>query len=204
MTDSKRTTIVVAGDELVAGHGDARCLGWTGRVAIRTHPAVAGVDFYTLAAPGQDSSAFAARVFAEARQRFRDDTTNRLVLAPGSHDVDAGVSTARSRLNLANVLDEALSAEVATFVLGPTPGRDEARNTKVAELSAGFADVAHRRAVPYVDCFTPLQDHAVWHRDLAASSRELPAQEGYGLLAWLVLNRGWFEWLGTMWKDSVV
>jgi hypothetical protein len=24
----------------------------------------------------------------------------------------------------------------------------------------------------------------------------LPGQIGHGLIAWLVLNRGWYEWLG--------
>lgn len=197
MTNAKKTTIVVAGDELVAGHGDARCLGWVGRVAVRTHPSLAGVEFYQLAAPAEDSGVFAGRALAEALARFGANGTNRLVLAPGSHDVDAGISTARSRLNLANILDEALAAQISTFVVGPTPGRSDARNAKVAELSAGFADVAHRRAVPFVDCYSPLVSHPVYYRDLAASSRGLPAQEGYGLIAWLVLNRGWFEWLGV-------
>ncbi|WP_293847806.1 GDSL-type esterase/lipase family protein [uncultured Brevibacterium sp.] len=193
----KKTTIVVAGDELVAGHGDARSLGWAGRVAVRTHPSLANAEFYTLSVPQEDTGAFAQRAFAEAQLRFSDSGINRLVLAPGSRDVDAGLSTARSRLNLANVLDEALAAEVSTFVVGPTPGRSESRNEKVAQLSAGFADVAHRRAVPYVDCFSPLKSHPVWQRDLASSSREIPAQEGYGLITWLVLNRGWYDWLGV-------
>lgn len=197
MTQPKRTTIVVAGDELVAGHGDARSLGWAGRVAVRTHPSLPNADFYTLAAPQEDSATFSKRAFEEARKRFTPGGVDRLVLAPGSHDVDAGLSVARSRLNLANVLDEALTAEVATFVVGPTPGRSESRNAKVEALSAGFADVAHRRGIPYVDCFHPLKSHPVWQRDLAASSRELPAQEGYGLIAWLVLNRGWYDWLGV-------
>jgi hypothetical protein len=24
----------------------------------------------------------------------------------------------------------------------------------------------------------------------------MPGQTGYGLMAWLVLNRGWYQWLG--------
>ncbi|RAG71465.1 lysophospholipase, partial [Burkholderia multivorans] len=34
-------------------------------------------------------------------------------------------------------------------------------------------------------------------RELASSHDRLPAQEGYGLLAWLGLHRGWFPWLGV-------
>ena len=195
--NSRATHIVVAGDELVAGHGDGRCLGWTGRVAARTLPSLSDAFFYSLGAPQETTADFAARCFPEARLRFSDSTHNRLVLAPGSGDIAAGLSTARSRLNLANILDEALAHEVDTFVVGPTPVRDAQINDRIADLSAGFADVAHRRGVPFVDTFTPLNTHAVWQRELASSRLGLPAQEGYGLVAGLVLTRGWFEWLGV-------
>lgn len=201
MTAPKRTAIVVAGDHLVAGHGDGRGLGWVGRVAIRTHPALESAQFYTLAAPDEDSARFSQRCIDEADRRFRDDDDKRLVLAPGSADVQAGISTARSRLNLANVLDQALSRGYSAFVVGPPPGRDSMENRRIEELSRGFSDVALRRNIPFVDCFAPLVGHAVWQRELAASSEGLPAQEGYGLLSWLVLNRGWFEWLGV--KDVI-
>jgi hypothetical protein len=32
--------------------------------------------------------------------------------------------------------------------------------------------------------------------EIAVNTRGLPGQVGYGLIAWLVLNRGWLEWLG--------
>lgn len=191
------TTIVVAGDELVAGHGDGRALGWTGRVAVRTLPALPGARFFTLGAPHESSHDFAQRALPEAELRFESDTQHRLVLAPGNHDVRAGLSSARSRLNLANVLDAALAKEVATFVVGPTPELDPEANRGIADLNASFADVALRRGVPYVDAFTPLSTHPVWQRELAASREGLPSQEGYGLVAWLILHRGWFEWLGV-------
>ncbi|GAA4284051.1 GDSL-type esterase/lipase family protein [Brevibacterium daeguense] len=185
------------GDELVAGHGDARCLGWVGRVAARTLPTVAAARFYPLGVPQEDSAALARRSMTEADLRFVPEADNRLVLAPGSFDVDAGISTARSRLNLANVLDAALAAEVATFVVGPPPSLNADRNRRIGELNAGFSDVALRRGIGYVDTFAPLQNHAGWMRDLASSADGLPGQEGYGLLAWLVLHRGWFDWLGV-------
>ncbi|MYM19425.1 lysophospholipase [Brevibacterium sp. 5221] len=197
MTGTKDTAIVVAGDELVAGHGDGRGLGWTGRVAARTLPALPTARFYPLGVPAEDSAAFAKRALAEAGLRFTPESENRLVLAPGSHDIASGLSTARSRLNLANVLDAALAAEVATFVVGPTPVLRAEDNRRIGELSQGYADVALRRGVPFVDAFTPLDGHPVWQRELAASAAGLPSQEGYGLIAWLVLNRGWFDWLGV-------
>ncbi|WP_286957164.1 GDSL-type esterase/lipase family protein [Brevibacterium sp. UBA7493] len=197
MSNPKSTSIVVAGSELVAGHGDGRGLGWVGRVAVRTHPALPSANFYTLAAPEETSADLHDRCIGEAMRRFSSETDNRLVIAPGTADIDAGLSTARSRLNLANILDAALAAEVSTFVVGPPPAIGELTNRSIADLNAGFADVAHRRGVPYVDTFTPLRGHAVWQREIASSSTGLPSQEGYGLLAWLVIHRGWFDWLGV-------
>jgi acyl-CoA thioesterase-1 len=193
----RRQTIVVVGDQLVAGHGDGRGMGWVGRVAARTYPSAPEADFHALAVAGEDTTGLSERCMTEACRRFSDDAENRLVLGLGAADADTGISVARARLNIANVLDTALTQEVSAFVVGPTPVRDADSNRRLAELSTGFSDVAHRRGIPYVDAFTPLRSHPVWQRELAASRSGTPAQEGYGLLAWLVLNRGWFEWLGV-------
>jgi hypothetical protein len=166
-----RQSIVVVGDHLVAGHGDGRGLGWVGRVAARTYPSVPTADFYTLAAPDEDSTGLAERCMTEASRRFSPTSDNRLVLGLGAGDTETGISVARARLNIANVLDSALTAEVSAFVVGP--------------------------AIPYVDTFTPLRSHPVWQRELASTRAGTPAQEGYGLMAWLVLHRGWFDWFGV-------
>jgi hypothetical protein len=47
-----------------------------------------------------------------------------------------------------------------------------------------------------VDFFHPLVDHEGYNLELEASARNMPGQTGYGLMAWLVLNRGWYQWLG--------
>ncbi|WP_035280989.1 GDSL-type esterase/lipase family protein [Brevibacterium album] len=193
----RRQTVVVVGDQLVAGHGDGRGLGWLGRVAARTHPSVPEADFYSLAVAGEDTTGLTERCMDEACRRFAENTENRLVLGLPAADADTGISVARARLNIANVLDRALTQEVSAFVVGPTPVRDADANRRLAELNTGFSDVAHRRGIPYVDAFTPLRSHAVWQRELASSRTGSPAQEGYGLLAWLVLNRGWFDWFGV-------
>ena len=58
------------------------------------------------------------------------------------------------------------------------------------------ADVCSRRGVPFVDCFRPLMGHEQWQSDLAASRVPgHPGQAGYGLIAWLVLHNGWYDWL---------
>jgi lysophospholipase L1-like esterase len=83
------------------------------------------------------------------------------------------------------------------FVVGPPPvGPPEARAT-LEELSATFGDVCRRRDVPFVDTFAPLVTHETWLTDLAAGDGVHPGQAGYGLIAWLVLHGGWYEWLGV-------
>lgn len=186
--------IVVVGDELVSGAGDPKGLGWVGRVAARTHAPTTPM-FLTLPVPGESTAGLGARWEAEAGRRWAPEADNRLVVALGRADVAIGLSPARSRLNLANVLDVAEHHRVPAFVVGPPPGT-EADRDRIAELSAALGDVASRRRVPYVDCFTPLVAHEQWLADLAAGDGQLPGQAGYGLIAWLVLHTGWHVWLG--------
>jgi acyl-CoA thioesterase I len=186
--------LVVVGDELAAGAGDPKGLGWVGRVAARTHTPVPAM-FLTLAVPGESSSALGARWDEEAGRRFSPEADNRLVVALGRADLGAGLSIARSRLNLANILDVADSRRIPTFVVGPPPGR-AADAERIEDLSAAYADVANRRRVPYVDTYTPLATHEQWLGDLAAGDGVLPGQAGYGMIAWLVLHTGWHAWLG--------
>lgn len=189
--------ICVIGDELVAGTGDPKALGWVGRVTARTpvepHPQV-----LTLAVPEETTTALSARWLDEVSRRLGPapaDGRNHLVIGLGLADLTAGLSLARSRLNLANVLDVADAQRLSTFVVGPPPSTllDPERQ---AELSAAFADVAGRRRVPYVETYAPLARHEQWLADLAAGDGQTPGQAGYGLMAWLVLHSGWHRWLG--------
>jgi lysophospholipase L1-like esterase len=187
--------ICVVGDELVAGVGDPKALGWVGRVTART-PVEPPPVVMTLAVPGETTAGLAARWEAEVDLRLSDaDASPYLVIGLGRGDLSAGMSLARSRLNLANVLDGAEKRKVPAFVVGPPPGAHEDPERQ-AELSAAFADVAQRRRVPYVETYTPLARHEQWLADLAGGDGSVPAQAGYGLMAWLVLHSGWQRWLG--------
>jgi acyl-CoA thioesterase I len=118
------------------------------------------------------------------------------VLSVGANDIAHGVSTARSRLNLANILDEATTSGIAAFVVGLAPSLDAETNERIEALAEAQADVCARRGVTYVDCFRPLVGHDQWLSDLNASpDRVHPGQAGYGLIAWLVLHNGWYDWL---------
>ncbi|WP_456823809.1 GDSL-type esterase/lipase family protein [Cellulomonas sp. P5_E12] len=186
--------LAVVGDELVAGAGDPKGLGWVGRVTART-PTPEPLTVMTLAVPGETSTALGARWDDEVTRRFSPEADNRLVVALGRADAAAGLSLARSRLNLANILDVAEQRKIPAFVVGPPPG-GTADADKLADLSAAYADVATRRRVPFVDTYTPLAAHDQWLGDLAAGDGILPGQAGYGLMAWLVLHTGWHAWLG--------
>jgi len=189
--------IVVIGDELAAGAGDPKALGWVGRVAARTtaHPPPVVL---TIAVPGETTTALSARWEDETNRRLDPEAGedgHHMVVALGRADLASGVSLARSRLNLANILDVAEGRRISTFVVGPPPG-PHGEADKQAELSAAFADVAGRRRVPYVETYGPLARHDQWIADLAAGDGSCPGQAGYGLMAWLVLHSGWHPWLG--------
>ncbi|MDM7832455.1 GDSL-type esterase/lipase family protein [Cellulomonas edaphi] len=192
--------LVVIGDELVAGAGDPKALGWVGRVAART-AAPERLTTIALAVPGETTTALGSRWEDEVRRRLDPAADNRLVVGLGRADLGANLSLARSRLNLANILDVADQWKLPAFVVGPPPG-STADGDRLGDLSAAFGDVATRRRVPYVDTFTPLAAHEQWLGDMAAGDGELPSQAGYGLMAWLVLHTGWHSWLGQP-DDSV-
>lgn len=196
--DRRHLRVCVVGDDLVAGIGDARSLGWVGRVSARTPRSEADVSVFALGVPEETTADLLGRWHDETSRRFvgaaADDC--RVVVGLGREDVYQLVSLPRSRLNLANLLDECAQRPLPALVVGPPPGPDERLNAKIGELSGAFADVCLRRRVPYIDTFTPLLTHEDWLTDLAAGDGRHPGQAGYGLIAWLVLHGGWTQFLG--------
>jgi acyl-CoA thioesterase I len=191
----RKIRIALLGDELVTGAGDPKKLGWVGRIKSRL-PLEADVACFELAWPSDTSAGLLRRWREEALPRFAPDTDNFLMISLGSADIDAEISISRSRLNLASILDDAAREGVRVFVVGPIPSPDANRNLEIASLNAGFQDVTTRRGLNYVDCFSAMSDHEAQRDEIAKNERGLPGQVGYGLIAWLVLNRGWLGWLG--------
>ncbi len=187
--------LVCLGDEFVSGYGDGKALGWVSRVVGRTPLHDADVTTYNLGVRDESSAQVMARWRTECAPRWAGRNERRLVVGVGAHDLTQGISTARSRLNLANILDEAATTGVGSFVVGPAPTLDAEANGRLEVLADAQADVCARRSVPYVDCFHPLRDHDQWQTDLAAGDGVHPGQAGYGLIAWLVLHAGWQDWL---------
>ena len=196
----RQLRVVILGDELLSGAGDPKGLGWLGRVQARL-PQNEDVALFPLAMVNESSSELLERWKLEAMPRFSPDTENYLVVALGTSDIKAELTISRSRLNLASLLDEAAREGVKIFVIGPTPTGVAELDFEIDQLNAGFEDVVKRRQIAYVDCFRPLKDHEGWLQEVSTHSRKLPGQVGYGLMAWLVLNKGWFEWLGLTQAD---
>lgn len=198
MTEQARRNIriVVLGDGLVSAAGDPKGMGWVGRVTAKTPSTTPRIDIFTLPAPYETTSMLADRWTDEVKRRFSADTENRLVIALSNADPAAGISISRSRLNIATIVDEAKRAGIESFLVGPTPHRNPELNSEIEHLASGFEDVASRRGIPFVDCFRPLVDHEGWNEEINLAENHLPGQIGHGLIAWLVLNRGWYEWLG--------
>ncbi|GAA3280763.1 GDSL-type esterase/lipase family protein [Nesterenkonia halobia] len=194
-TVERSIRIVAVGNELLTGVGDPRALGWLGRVLAKTPTESVRLEHYVLAMPGEGTEALSQRWREEALRRFEAGTENHLVIALNDLDLDSETSSARGRLNLANILDRASQEGIRCLVVGPVPTLDSERNQRIAELNAAYEDVASRRRHVYVDTFTPLLQHEQWRGDLAANDGQ-PGQAGYGLIAWLVLHRGWYPWLG--------
>ena len=188
--------LVFVGASLVAGVGDPKGQGWVSRVVGRTHSADLEVTAYNLGVRGDTTADVLARWKSECAPRWSGRAEKRLVISVGGNDAASGVTLARHRLNLANILDDAASAGIGTFVVSPPPADDEEFNAKLDVLVEAQADVCARRGVPFVDCFRPLLGHEQWQSDLAASRvPHHPGQAGYGLIAWLVLHNGWYDWL---------
>jgi acyl-CoA thioesterase I len=188
--------LVFIGASMTAGYGDPKGLGWVGRVVARTQHPDLDLTAYNLGVRGNTSGDIVARWGAECYPRWKGREERRLVVSVGASDISSGMTMARSRLNLANVLDEASNSGIGVFVVGLTPTLDAEDNRRLEALAEAQADVCSRRGITYVDCFRPLVSHDQWMADLAASpDRAHPGQAGYGLVAWLVLHNGWNDWL---------
>ena len=85
----------------------------------RTPQTTASIAAYNLAAPNEGSEQLNARWFEEARRRFVPGADNRLIIAPSTFDIDLGLTSARSRLNLANIVDMASQNNIKVLVVGP-------------------------------------------------------------------------------------
>jgi lysophospholipase L1-like esterase len=184
--------VCVFGDSFVAGIGDPKSLGWVGRVATRTPPSTGvALTLYSLGVRGQSTEDVVVRMPLEVSPRFARGDEHGVVLAVGIADAFAAVPVARSAATLEFGLR---STDVRRLVVGAPPvGPPEVRE-RLAALDTAFAGVCERLDVPYVSTYAPLVGHGPWQRQRFADGVH-PGQAGYGMLAFVILNGGWYEWL---------
>ncbi|OKL50183.1 GDSL-type esterase/lipase family protein [Boudabousia marimammalium] len=190
------TRLIILGDELVAGTGDMRGLGWVGRAVARTE-FTSETHVISLPVPHENTSDLAARWESEVMRRLGpDDEPLYAAVAMGVHDIPAGIAGARTRLNLANTLDGLYKLGARCMLVGPPPlpGVDSASIEALVKIGK---EVAHRRNIPWVDTYTPLVNHEHWRAEFLEPGASYPGQSGYGLLTWVVLHEGWYEWLSA-------
>ena len=123
--------LVFIGDAFIAGYGDPKGLGWVSRVVGRSsHPDV-DLTAYNLGIRGDSSADVLNRWRAEGIPRWGDRRERRLVIGVGQADAEQRLTTARSRLNLANILDDTTARGIAAFVVGPPPTLDPDLNSRL-------------------------------------------------------------------------
>ncbi|HMG30706.1 MAG TPA: GDSL-type esterase/lipase family protein [Jiangellaceae bacterium] len=193
-TPPRDVRVCVFGDSFVAGVGDPKALGWVGRVAART-PSSTGValTMYSLGVRGQSTEDVVVRMPLEISPRFARGDEHGVVLAVGVADAFAAVAVARSAATLEFGLR---STGLRRLVVGPPPvGPDDLRR-RIAELDGAYAELCARLDVPYVSTYGPLAEHGPW-LDQRFADGVHPGQAGYGMLAYVVLHGGWYDWLGV-------
>jgi len=144
MTDGlgvRDVRLAVVGDSFAAGFGDPKALGWVGRVVARSQSPDLALTVYNLGVRGDSSADVLERWREETGRRFPPGAEHRLVLAVGHGDVNQGLSTARSRLNLANVLDDAAAFSIPALVVGPPPMLDQSFDERLKVVADAQADV---------------------------------------------------------------
>lgn len=164
------------GADTLTGAGDARGLGWLGRVLAKTQAPDLLIESYPLVFPNETTEELSERWEREVLpRRATDDTENRMIIAVPQDPISSAGSSARARLHLANILDRAAQHKVATFVVGPTPAQDHDLNAHLASLNTAYQDVAERRGVTYIDALTDLVNHQNFNEDVMINNG-LPGQ----------------------------
>ena len=149
--------VLFFGDSFVAGVGDPSGLGWVGRAVAAAHAAGRPLTAYNLGVRRDTSADVAARWQTEARVRMRAaEASYGVVFGFGTNDATAEdgrvrVAPGEAADALGRMIDAALGAGLAVFVVGPPPAGAPAQDQRVRELSAAFAGVARKRGVRFVD-----------------------------------------------------
>lgn len=191
--------VCFVGDSFVAGTGDTRVLGWTGRVCARAIAHGFAVTHYNLGVRRDTSADILARWRQECRRRLPASVDGRVVLSFGVNDTDLEngtrrVDAAASVANARRIWDGA-RAEFAVCTIGPPPVADAGHNERIAELSRALESAAAQTGTAFLPVFDALSSSEVWMTEVAENDASHPRAGGYDVLAALVerWHRWWFH-----------
>lgn len=188
--------ICFVGDSFVQGTGDARCLGWPGRLTQHAMLNGYNVTHYNLGIRRDTSRDIAARWQQECTARLPSLFEQRLVFAFGVNDtawVD-GQLRLPTEVSIANfsAIIGAAAKQFPSIIIGPPPVPNTEQNQRVQNLDRRFEKIASALQVPYLSVFDALLADQHWISEAVASDGIHPGQYGYDKLAALV--QAWPQW----------
>ena len=188
--------LIFIGDSIVAGSGDDECRGWVGRVGSATRRA--GVDHtpYNLGIGGDTTAGVLARWEDEVTRRLNPEIENRLAIQVGVNDARDRVERdpEASAADLGTLVEGVRRSGLEPLVVGPTPTAQAAESERVGALSERFAGVCAERGVAFVELHAALRGSGSFLASLVADGYH-PDADGYGEIAQVVLQNGWWQWL---------
>jgi acyl-CoA thioesterase-1 len=198
--DIDNLRVCFVGDSFIAGVGDPEHLGWTGRLAARSHRAGRPLTASNLGVRRQTSRDVSQRWLAECQQRLPEKTDGRIVVSFGVNDATRQDGAPRvppddSSANLAAVLRGAAALGWAALVVGPPPVADAEHNQRIAGLDDLFRTGCREADVPYVSIFKPLQSSENWTAEIQHGDGAHPAADGYQQLT--DLWPAWRNWISS-------
>lgn len=200
---ASESTVLFFGDSHTAGIGDPACLGWVGRLLTESWAAGWKLTGYNLGVRGQTSVEICERFESETAARCRARIRLGIVLGFGVNDttfLDGAptVDPATSIAALKRCIDSAERYRARIMVVGPAPVGDLAQTERIQALSRGFASICEKYQIPYVALAKQLRESELWREEISRNDGAHPGADGYQLLAALILEAGWIEWLDTL------
>jgi len=188
--------ICFVGDSFVQGTGDARCLGWPGRLTQQAIANGTNLTHYNLGIRRDTSRDIAARWQQECTARLPAIFEQHVVFAFGVNDTALidGKLRLQPEASLANftTIVGAAALHFPTLLIGPPPVPNAEQNQRVQNLDRQFQQIAATLRTPYLSVFDALLTDTHWISEAVANDGIHPGQYGYDALAALV--QAWPQW----------
>ena len=199
--------IAFFGDSITHGVGDARGIGWPGRLAERARQRGDDLTCYNLGIRAETSAQIAARWQAESTARLPREARRAILFSFGLNDATRVEGALRVPLQRSEEIARAMIAEASGLCpvlwIGPTPVDESTQplrsslgilqtknNTETARYDAIFRHIAKELSVPYLSLLDALGNIPAWPRLLSDGVH--PTAEGYDIMAAAVAE--WPAW----------